>query len=177
MNTNYGLIHLYYGDGKGKTSMAIGQAIRCAGAGSKVLFTRFLKNDHSSEINILEKIPLIEMNKIEKDFGFYFNMTDSEKLQAKNFYTNTFLQTIEPTHLSSFDLLVLDEINVAISLHLVPEKLVLNFLKEKPKSLEVILTGRNPSDNLIQMADYASEILKIKHPFDNGISARLGIEY
>lgn len=177
MIKDFGLIHIYYGDGKGKTSMAIGQSIRSAGAGAKVLFVRFLKNNSSSELNILKQIPSIEINEIEKDFGFFFNMNEIQKKEAVSYYTHMFLQTIEKIKTNSYDLLVLDEINVATNLSLINEKLVSDFLTEKPENLEVILTGRDPSETLIDLSDYASKICKIKHPFDQGIQARQGIEF
>lgn len=174
MNNKTGYIHIYYGDGKGKTTSAIGLAIRAAGAGYRIYISRFLKNDKSSELNILQSISNIHVSGSEKDFGFFFHMSEETKKEAKEFFTfqltNAFQQSKE------YDMLILDEINVAVDLGLVDESLLINYMQNKPKHLELILTGRNPSKKMLSLADYASEIKCQKHPFNKGISSRTGIE-
>ncbi len=172
-----GLIHIYCGEGKGKTTSAIGLAIRCAGAEGKVLLFQFLKRDTSSERKCLEQIENIELINGYDKIKFSFKMTDEEKKNAKIFYLKTIKNIAEKVKKENFDLLILDEAINAINTFMIDEEEILNFLQNKPIGLEVVLTGRNPSKKLIEYADYVSEIKKIKHPFDKGISARKKIEY
>lgn len=170
-----GLVHIYCGDGKGKTSAAAGQAVRAAGRGWRVVIARFLKTDDSGEVDILKMIPGIQVIPCRKTFGFVFTMDPQIKQEAAAYYRELFL---EASALSAeADLLVLDEIMAAMNYGMVPEDIVAGFLESCPENLEVILTGRDPSERILGLADYVSEIRKIKHPFDQGISARMGIEY
>ncbi len=170
-----GLVHIYCGDGKGKTSAAIGLAVRAAGRGKKVLISRFLKTDDSGEVMILKEIPGITVLPCEKSFGFLFRMSEEQKKEAASYYQEQFEKTVKMAE--RYDLLILDEMMASISGKMVPEERVLQFLQEKPENLEVVLTGRNPSDRLKEEADYISEILAVRHPYEQGIPAREGIEY
>jgi len=174
---NLGLIHVYYGDGKGKTSSAVGTVIRAASSGYKVLISRFLKNDDSAEVPFLANTENITLIPTEKDYGFFFEMNDETKKEAGKYFTAMLIKSFDMCANNSYNLLFLDEINVAVDLGLVKESLLLEKLKNKPKHLEVILTGRNPSNALIKLSDYACEIKNIKHPYDLGINARKGIDY
>ena len=170
-----GLVHIYCGDGKGKTSAAIGLAVRAAGRGKKVLISRFLKTDDSGEVMILKEIPGITVLPCEKSFGFLFRMSEEQKKEAASYYQEQFEKTVKMAE--RYDLLILDEMMASISGKMVPEERVLQFLQENPENLEVVLTGRNPSDRLKEEADYISEILAVRHPYEQGIPAREGIEY
>ena len=172
-----GLIHIYCGDGKGKTTAAAGLAVRAAGTGRKVLLSRFLKNNHSGELKALERIPEIEILPIEKEFGFIRTRENPIWKEARDYYAGYFALVVSKVTEGSYDLLVMDEINAAVSLGIVEEEEVAEFLKNKPQNLEVVLTGRNPSPVIAELADYISEICKRKHPFDRGIMAREGIEF
>ncbi len=172
-----GLIHIYTGDGKGKTTSAIGLTIRAVGNNMKVVFTQFMKGDSSSEINILKQIENINLIFCKENFGFVWNMDNKEKLRAKKEYTNQFLSSIEKAKEINADMLVLDEFTSAYELGFIDNSIALEFLKNKPANLEVIITGRNPKEELINLADYISDIKKIKHPFDKNINARKGIEF
>ena len=178
-----GLVHIYCGDGKGKTSAACGLAVRMAGRGNSVVIARFLKTDDSGEVEVLKHLPKVHLIPCEKEFGFVFTMDDETKREAAKFNTGLFQKAVETAIEQSTQskdapcLLVLDEIMAAVNLKMVPENQVLEFLKERPENLEVVLTGRDPSDELQAMADYISEVKKIRHPFEAGISARIGIEY
>lgn len=176
MNNEFGLIHIYCGDGKGKTSAATGLAIRAAGRRNRVLISRFLKNNDSGELEILNSLENIVVTGSEKNFDFTFNMSDREKSLASDFFTNQLIQAFKQAESESFDMLILDEINIMTSLNLIDEKLLLNLISSKPEHLELILTGRNPSPSLINIADYVSDIQCIKHPFNKGIMSRKGIE-
>lgn len=171
------MIHIYCGDGKGKTTAAVGLAVRAAGRGKKIVIARFLKTDDSGEVAILRRIPEITLLPCTKTFGFYFQMSREQKLEAGAYYQELLKKAWSIAKEQSADMLVLDEIMAACNYNLVEEKRLLEFLDGKEEKLEVILTGRNPSEILKKKADYVSEIIKRKHPFDNGVGARLGIEY
>lgn len=172
-----GCIHVYCGDGKGKTTASIGLGIRAAGRGKKVLIARFLKTDDSGEVGILKQIPGIQVLPCEKTFGFFFQMTEEDKKEASACYSSLLERSFQKAREMENGLLILDEIMAACNYKLVSEDSLLRLLKERPSSLEVVLTGRNPSKSIMEAADYISEIQKVKHPFDEGLPAREGIEY
>lgn len=171
-----GLIHIYEGDGKGKTTAAIGLCIRCAGSGGKVLFSQFLKSDRSSEMNILKKLDNIEYMASTDEFGFFFRMSTDTKIKAKGVYNGLLKSLIDIVSNQDYRMLVLDEIIDAYNVELIDQHMLLDFLKNKPEQLEIVMTGRNPEPKLFELAHYISEVKKIKHPYDSGISARIGIE-
>lgn len=171
-----GLIHIYCGDGKGKTTASLGLAIRCAGRGGRVLFTQFLKDRETGELVSLASIPNITVLRGKGIQKFTFQMTAEELTQTKHIQENLFDTIITKCRAEKPDMLILDEILPTCSLRLVDEQKLLRFLQTKPQRLEVVMTGRDPSQNLIDMADYVSEIHKRKHPYDKGIQARIGIE-
>lgn len=177
MKTSESCVHIYCGDGKGKTSAAVGLAVRAAGRGKKVLMVRFLKNEDSGEVEALKYIPRICVKPCEKSFGFFWQMTREEKEQAREYFGKLFRQSWREALEKGVDMVVLDEIMAACRYGLVPEGEVVQCLRTRPGTLEVVLTGRDPSDELIKLADYVSDIRKEKHPFDRGLPAREGIEY
>lgn len=172
-----GCVHIYCGDGKGKTTAATGLAVRAAGRGKRVLIIRFLKTDDSGEVFILKQIPGIEVIPCEKSFGFTFRMTPEIKKEASSWYQKQLEIVCSRAVKEQFDLVVMDEIMAACSTGLVKEDTLAEFLKNRPQWMEVVLTGRNPSAQLLALADYVSEIRPVKHPFEKGIGAREGIEY
>lgn len=171
-----GLIHIYTGDGKGKTTASLGLCMRFAGSGGKVIFTQFLKNDNSNEIKILDKIPEITFIPSGKYFGFTRQMTPETRKEARLHYSRHLDKVINETLAGRYGLLVLDEVIAADNSGLIPHNLLAGFLRDKPESLEIVLTGRNPAEDLLEIADYVSDIKKAKHPFDKNIPARTGIE-
>ena len=178
---NRGLVHLYYGDGKGKTTAAAGLALRAYGAGLSVLFVQFLKDGHSSEVEVLRTklgIPVLA-GTVTKHMTF--DMTRDEKTLTGALLEEIWQSVLEWTKKGSAcetgRLLVLDEILGAIETGLFPEEKLICFLDERPNGLEVVLTGRNPSLALIDRADYRSQIVCAGHPYDRGIIARKGIEF
>lgn len=171
------MIQIYCGDGKGKTTAATGLAVRAAGTGRKVLIARFLKNNRSGELTALACIPGITVMPLEKEFGFIRSQDHAVRQEASAYYTAYFDKTVQKALQEDYDLLVLDEINAAITYELVPLSKLTAFLSDVPDRLEVVLTGRDPKPEVEQMADYISEIRKVRHPFDRGIMAREGIEF
>ena len=171
-----GFIHIYCGDGKGKTTAAIGLTIRCAGRGGQVLFCQFLKSRPTGELNILQILPTITVLRSQGISKFTFQMAPAELAETKQRQEQFFTQIIERCRKEPPHMLVLDEILSACKLHLLSESDILDFLHHKPAMTEIILTGRDPSPALLHTADYVSEICKRKHPYDRGITARLGIE-
>lgn len=177
MKDNLGYVHVYCGDGKGKTTTAMGLCTRAAGYGYKVLIYQFMKNNKTSERKILQQIPNITFVDGLEQEKFSFQMTISEKLERKTYYEKQFRKITAKAAEENYDLLFFDELIYTIRAGLFDEQILLDYLKnEKPAHLEVILTGQQPSEELVALADYISEIRKIKHPFDQGLPARPGIE-
>lgn len=170
-----GLIHLYCGDGKGKTTAAVGLAVRASGAGKRVVFTQFFKDGSSSEVRQLKRLENIQVFHADTVRGFFWNMTPEQQAQARRDYTALFRTVAEAA--KNADLLILDEIVSACGRGVVPEGEVLEFLRGRPEGLEVVLTGRDPSAGLQSMADYITEMRKLRHPYDGGMAARKGIEF
>ena len=170
-----GLIHLYCGDGKGKSTAAVGLALRAAGAGKRVLFLQFFKDGSSSEIPLLRTIPGVEVLVCPKHFGRFRNMSQEQRAEATEAYGALFEEGCRRA--GEADLLVLDEAVSACGHGVISEERLLAFLREKPSELEVVLTGREPSEGLYAAADYVTRMQKLRHPFDVGIPARLGIEF
>lgn len=176
MKKGTGLVHIYFGNGKGKTTTGMGLCVRAAGYGYKVLIYQFMKDNSTSERKILEQseqITLIDGLESEK---FSFQMTPEEKEERRKFYGEQFKKVTEKAAKEHYSVLFLDEAVYTIGAGLLDEELVLDFLKNKPEDLEVILTGNTPDERLIEAADYVSEIRKIKHPYEQGQPARGGIE-
>ena len=181
-----GLIHIYYGDGKGKTTAAMGQAIRAAGSGLKVLVFQFMKNNTSNERKILEQIPNVTCLPGKRHVKFYNQMNREEKAEYRHYNTKALdeiakfcinFDVLASALVHPCDVLILDEAVCAADLGLLSEEKLIHFLQHKPRGLEVVMTGHHVSDELMQMANYATEMRKVKHPYDEGRSAREGIEF
>ena len=174
---NLGRIHIYYGNGKGKTTCSMGLAVRAAGCGKKVLIIQFMKTGKSSEIKTLENISGIKVMDAPRMKKFSFNMTDDEKqemLEADNAVLGEIRQKVAD---GGYDLLIMDECLGSCHKGFLDEQLLIDFLRNKPEHLEVVMTGRHPDDTLMEIADYVTEMHKVKHPYDEGIMARRGIEF
>ncbi len=172
-----GLIHLYHGDGKGKTTAAVGLCIRAAGHGKQVLFSQFMKDGSSGEIALLEKIPGIRTMYGSIPKGFYSKMDDKQKRIFAAEQERLLEQVIEETDRMKDGLVVLDEITYAYSWELIRRERLENLLVHKPEGIELVMTGRNPDGFLIGKADYVTEMKCEKHPYEKGICARRGIEF
>ena len=175
-----GYIHIYCGDGKGKTTAAVGLALRMAGSGGRVVIIRFLKNDESGEVDLLKQIYGITVLPCKKTFGFTWQMTEAEKREAAEYYREQFEEAAKLALQAAGRgrvLFVMDEVCAAINSGLLKKEQVVEFLDHCPDSLETVMTGREPVQELVQRAGYISEIRKVRHPFDQGVAARKGIEY
>lgn len=173
---NSGLVHLYCGNGKGKTTAAVGLAVRHSGRGGKVVFAQFLKDGTSGECRVLAKlgVTVLAANPVGK---FSFRMSEEEKAETAAALGRTFDAATGFAVRERATLLVLDEVCAAVNCGFLPEKTLTEFLESRPDSLEVVLTGRDPSENLQVHADYITEMKKRRHPFDEGVAAREGIEF
>lgn len=169
-----GYVHLYCGDGKGKTTCSMGLLVRVAGSGKRVLLYQFMKDNSSSERKILSHIPNITVLPGDEKVMFTFQMTKEQKEQKKT-ENDAMLNKIFGM-MKDYDMVVLDEAIYAIGSGVLSEEIVFDVLDHRPENVEIVLSGRGPSDELIQRADYVSEIKKIKHPFDQGVKSRMGIE-
>jgi cob(I)alamin adenosyltransferase len=172
-----GLVSIFTGHGRGKTSAAIGTAIRAAGHGLRVYALFMMKANEvfeHGEFAIFKQLPNFTVD----TFGYRgwskkANITPEHQAEA-----GRALDTAEKAMLSGdYDLIVLDEINHAVAGGLIDINRVVQFIERKPECVELILTGRNADPRLVAMADLVSEILMIKHPFTEGIRARKGIDY
>jgi cob(I)alamin adenosyltransferase len=174
MTGERGYIHVYTGNGKGKTTAAIGQGIRAIGNGMTVYMIQFMKGRRYSEIDALEKIPGFTVKQFGRDD--FVNKTKPEQIDIDLAHQG--LQYAKKIiEEGKHDLVILDEINVAIDFHLIPLQDVLTLLDHKPPSIHLILTGRYAPPELIQKADLVSEILEIKHPYQQGEQSRKGIDW
>ena len=173
-----GLIQVYCGEGKGKTTAAIGQGIRATGKGLKVIMIQFLKGGLSGELKTLSKLePDFKVFRFEKARGFFNELTPTEKNELKMEISNAMKFARKVFDTKECELLILDEILGVVENQLVTEDELLTFLMSKPQGMELVLTGRKLPEAFKDHVDYISEIQSVKHPYEKGIGAREGIEY
>ncbi|MEE8583096.1 MAG: cob(I)yrinic acid a,c-diamide adenosyltransferase [Dehalococcoidales bacterium] len=171
-----GLVSILTGAGKGKTTSAIGTVIRAVGHGLRAYVVFFAKGEkfEHGEFNVLANLPNVTMANFGRRGWIAKGQTTPEQREQAH-------QAIEAAHQAmlsgEYDLVVLDEINIAISAKLIEVDEIVRLIEEKPPNVELILTGRDADPRLVKMADLVSEILMIKHPFTEGVKARKGIDY
>ncbi|HMA62139.1 MAG TPA: cob(I)yrinic acid a,c-diamide adenosyltransferase [bacterium] len=169
-----GYVQVYTGDGKGKTTAALGLSMRAAGAGLKVFFAQFVKGQTYNEIKIINNsIPKIEIQQYGRDC-FIKKDPQPEDIQVARKGFNAARKKIQSNH---YDLIVLDELNIAIYYKLVTVEEVMDLIKDKPENLEIVITGRKAPQELIDAADLVTEMKEIKHYYKSGVQARPGIEF
>ena len=169
-----GLVHVYTGDGKGKTTAALGQALRASGHGYRVVFIQFMKGRVYGELVSAKRLKNFRIMQFGTDeFVYKENLKKKDiDLAAKGLkYAKTALKG------GKYDIVVLDEINVAVDYGLVSVRDVVKMIKGKPKNIELILTGRNASKEILKLADLITEMKEVKHPYQKGIECRKGIEW
>ena len=167
-----GLVHLYCGDGKGKTTAAMGLALRALGQGMQVVVVQFLKNGTSGELEPLKKLGAAVYSG-QPGAKFTFQMNAEEKAQATQENNARLAEALQ----QPCDLLILDEICAARNSGMVDEALAKQAVLERPQHREVVLTGRNPEAWMVEAADYITEMQPRRHPYEQGIPARKGIEF
>lgn len=199
------MIQLYTGDGKGKTTAAVGQAVRAVGSGYRVMFCQFMKGGETGELEVLKGLPQVEIYRCEREFPFFNAMTDRDKEEITEIH-NAIIRNI----IRRFDglnntgnisvngsgvvglMVVLDEITYPLNWGLIDVSLFKDLVgkmkalyngrsgdsgEESLSRIELVLTGREPDRFILENADYITEMKKLRHPFDWGIQARKGIEY
>lgn len=167
------MIQVYTGNGKGKTTAALGLAVRAAGAGLKVYIAQFIKGKRYSELAALSKIKNIKL----KQFGkgcFIGRKPSAEDIRQAQKCIETVREIVEK---NIYDVIILDEVNVALNLKLIGLKDLLCLIEKTPPKTELVLTGRNAHPKIIQIADLVSRIDEVRHYFKKGVKARKGIEY
>jgi len=170
-----GLVQIYTGNGKGKTSAAFGLALRASGRGLKVYIIQFIKGGFDyGELYIIDKLPNVTL----KAFGRGKFITTKPPEQEDIKLAEEALRLTEKIVQSGeYDVVILDEINVALNLKLISLDRVLKLIKHKPEHTELVLTGRCAPKEIIEMANLVTEMREIKHPFNKGFAARKGVEY
>lgn len=171
------LLHLYTGEGKGKTSAAMGLAVRALGHGFEVFIAQFLKNGASGELTALAQFPKAHIFAAAPTEKFTFRMSPAEREAAKCAQTGQVLRMIAEIQRIRPRLMVFDELAMCMQLGLLREDDGWNLIETGLTMGEVVTTGRYAPDSLLARADYVSEIVKKRHPFDRGICAREGVEW
>ncbi len=173
-----GLVHIYTGDGKGKTTAAVGLGIRAFGRGFRVLMVQFLKGADTGEIETISRLgERFVVRRTEEIKKFTWQMTPGELQQAKEKQQELFDFARSEAAQGNWDLIILDEIMAAINTGMIATESVEDFVRSKPEKLELVLTGRNAPEALINLADYVSDIRAVKHPMERGVPSRPGIEF
>lgn len=169
------MIHIYIGNGKGKTTAALGLALRAVGTGKKVLLIQFLKDGSSSEIKAIRKY----LSDFEIEVFGQKGFLNKAQLKKKDFdlAQQGFNFAQKAIQRKRYDLIILDEINMVISLGLLKVEDLLALIKKTPQKIELILTGRQAPKKIIQAADLVTEMKEVKHYYKKGVKARKGIEY
>ena len=168
-----GYVHVYTGNGKGKTTAALGLALRASGAGMKVCIQQFAKNKNYSEIKALRRIANIKVSQCGNRSFIIGKPACSDIECAKKGFEEARKDILS----KKYDVVILDEINVALKLGLIDIKGVIDIIKSKPTSVELVLTGRYCPLAIRKIADLVTEMREIRHPYRRGIGGRKGIEY
>ena len=172
-----GLVHIYTGDGKGKTTACAGLALRMAGSGGKVLYAFMQKGVMSSEIKVLKGLDNIDVLQVCTMTKFTHLMNEKERSEYNRQHMEGMKEIISLCSGGRYDMVVIDELLGALKEKAVDVSLVGELLDKRPPSCELVFSGRNAPGFLIDRADYVSEIAGIKHPYENGVPARKGIEF
>ncbi len=171
------MFHIYCGYGKGKTTASIGLVIRALGNGMKVLIVQFLKSISTGEIEFLKDFDNVTILRGKDGDEFTFSMTEKQKENTRKIQNENLYKAFEYMKENKYDMVIFDEIIAAYNYNLIDREKIDEFLENIPKDIEIVMTGRNPSEKMVEVADYITEMRKIKHPYDKGISARKGVEF
>ena len=167
-----GMVHLYWGEGKGKTTAAMGLALRALGNGCRVVVVQFLKGADTGEIPLLRQLGA-EIYRGKAGQKFVFQMNDAEKAATRALQN----ENLRAALARPADLLVLDEACAAWELNMVDRQLLEQAVRERPTGQEIVLTGRKPAPWMEELADYSTEMHCWHHPYEKGVKARKGVEF
>jgi cob(I)alamin adenosyltransferase len=174
MKLEKGLVQVYTGNGKGKTSASFGLALRAVGRGLKVYVIQFIKGGFDyGELHVVDKLPGLTL----EAFGRGKFVSEKKPDVVDIDLARQALAKAQEIMKGDVDVLILDEINVAVNLRLIGIKEVLELIRKKPEHMELVLTGRKAPAEIVQAADLVTEMIEIKHPYNSGFKARKGIEY
>ncbi len=173
-NLTKGYIQIYTGDGKGKTTAAVGLAVRAAGSGISGIIIQFLKGQHSGERESI--LMLNDLVKIENFGSEKFITSDLDLVEHKKIAQKGFSRVMEIIASGFSGVLILDEVITAVNLKLIDERELIRLMETKPENIELVFTGRDANDEIISKADLVTEMKCIKHYYDEGVIARKGIE-
>lgn len=168
-----GYIQVYTGNGKGKTTCMLGLALRASGCGNKIYIGQFLKLGEYSEVKAIRNIPGIQLEQFGSGGGFVRGKPSQADLRCIEEACSRVLTVLTS---GEYDLVLLDEINTAQSMGLIPEAYLLLLMDKKPEKTELVLTGRGASQAVMDRADLVTEMREIKHYYKQGVPAREGIE-
>ena len=169
------MIHIYCGDGKGKTTAALGLILRHVGAGGRPVLAQFLKSTPTGELAALKTLG-VPIYRNELPHGFFPNMSKEVKQQVKQMHNHTLSEVTRLARTNECSLVVLDELNAALSLELIDHDAVISLLDDHGEA-ELVITGRNPCEEVLARADYVTEMKLVKHPHEKGAKARKGVEF
>lgn len=171
-----GLAHLYYGDGKGKTTAAVGLAVRAAGQGMQVVFAQFFKTMPTGEISELEKLGITVL-RAALPAGFTWSMTEEELAVIRTEHDQLLQKAFALVSPGERTLLVLDESVDAYAYGYLDKKKAFDLFQSRPEKTELVLTGHCAPEEIVSVCDYITEMKACRHPYENGITARKGIEF
>jgi cob(I)alamin adenosyltransferase len=174
MSDKKGIVMLFTGDGKGKTTAAVGAAVRAAGHGAEVLIIQFMKGRLYGELASLDKLDSITIEQYGRDE--FVDPKEPEKIDV-DLAAEGWARALDAVASGPPSLLVLDEINVVVSFGMIPVETVVDFVRERPAGMDLILTGRYAAQELIDISDTVTEMKEIKHHYGAGVQMRKGIEY
>lgn len=178
MKLEKGLVQIYTGNGKGKTTAAIGLGIRAYGNGLKVIMIQFLKSGITGELNVLNNLgENFKVYRFEKEKDFTWNLNEEQKEELKKEITEGFTFAKKVVQENMCDMLILDEVMASINGGYIKEEEVAKLIESKPNNMELVLTGRDIPELIAQKSDLITEMKEIKHYFNKGIPARKGIEF
>jgi len=172
-----GLVHVYTGTGKGKTTSAVGLALRALSHGKNVCYAYFNKKPGKygyTEIDSLKKLGAVIKGLTDEHPFFNKSITKEQHKEKTHTGINILAEFLSS---NDFDMLIMDEILISVRDGFLEEEMLIDFIKNKPVSMELVMTGRAATNKIIELADYVSETEKVKHPMDNGIMGREGIEF
>lgn len=178
MKLNEGFVQIYTGNGKGKTTAAIGQGIRAYGNGLKVIMVQFLKSGKTGELNTVDELSdNFEIFRFEKRRGFVWTLSEEEKLEVKKEVKVAYDFILDVIENYKCDMLIIDEIMGVLKNKFLSVEDVLELIRKKPKNMEIIMTGRNVPEEIIEKANLVTEMKEIKHYYKEGVPARKGVEF